>query len=114
MAPRCRGAVQSWSGGVESNDRRPSAPAGRRSHSGLRARASGVASGVLVREKQPLREQPSMELFAVIVGAVLGYGAGWAQQRLDRRRRRIGLASAMLLELRRVERNLREIAASDR
>jgi phytoene/squalene synthetase len=55
-----------------------------------------------------------MELIAVVVGAVLGYGAGWVQQRLDRRRRRSGFASAMLLELRRVERNLREIAGSER
>jgi hypothetical protein len=55
-----------------------------------------------------------MELIGVVVGAVLGYGAGWIQQRLDRRRRRVGLASAMLLELRVVERNLREIVASER
>jgi hypothetical protein len=55
-----------------------------------------------------------MELVAVVVGVVLGYGAGWIQQRLDRGRRRSGLASAMLLELRRVERNLREIAGSER
>lgn len=55
-----------------------------------------------------------IEIIAVVVGAVLGYGAGWIPQRLDRRQRRIGLASAMLLELRRVERNLREIAGSER
>lgn len=35
-----------------------------------------------------------IELIAVVVGVVLGYGAGWIQQRLDRRRRRSGLASA--------------------
>ena len=54
-----------------------------------------------------------IEIVAVVVGAVLGYGAGWVQQRTDRSRRRKGLASAMLLELRRVERTLREISSSD-
>lgn len=54
------------------------------------------------------------EILAVIVGAILGYGAGWVQARVDRRRRRIALASAMLLEARRTERNLREIATSER
>lgn len=55
-----------------------------------------------------------MEIIAVVVGAALGYGAGWLQQRLDRRRLRVRLACAMLLELRRVERNLRDMAESER
>lgn len=53
------------------------------------------------------------EIIAVVVGAMLGYGAGWLQERVDRRRRRKGLATAMLLELRRTERHLREIAESE-
>jgi len=52
------------------------------------------------------------EIIAVVVGAILGYAASWMQQGFDRRRRRKGFATAMLLELRRVERNLREIAQS--
>ena len=52
------------------------------------------------------------EIIAVMIGAILGYGAGWLQQRDQRARRRKGLASMMLLELRRAERSLREIAVS--
>jgi hypothetical protein len=54
-----------------------------------------------------------IEIVAVVVGALLGYGTGWFQQSRDRAQRRIGLATAMLLELRRAERNLREIAMSE-
>jgi hypothetical protein len=56
----------------------------------------------------------SSEIIAVLVGVIAAYVAGRVHERLDRRRRRTAVASALLYELRLMEANMRDIAKAAR